>query len=128
MNDLRKLHSTASPAPWYTVEQPWRHADTPTYAVSGNPDPHCGNPVLDSVMDEDKEDCASLADLNLELAVAARNALPLFLDLYDAAMTLLRSAYAPQTGLPAELGHLNRAAAEIADFIGQRELPLYKES
>src|SRR5262245_7657798 len=75
------LCETATPGPWYTVELPWRAQGCGTYVVAGNPDPHVGRPVLDSIeIDEwDAEEEGpdySQSDSDLAFAAAARTGWP----------------------------------------------------
>lgn len=79
--ESREREAKATPGPWFTVDLPWRSRDVPTYVVAGNPDPHVGTPVLDSIdvdewmEGEDPEEQIAQADENLAFAARARTEL-----------------------------------------------------
>jgi hypothetical protein len=81
LDHLEKLSEAATPGPWYTVDLPWRPPGCGGWIVAGNPDPHVGKAVLDSI-DIEEWDAElngpdwSQSDADLEFAAAARAAVP----------------------------------------------------
>lgn len=81
----------ATPGPWYTVDQPWRatwynkdaglYERLPTYVVAGNPDPHIGRPVCDSIeldegTDDERERHVDQSDADLDFIAHSRTDVP----------------------------------------------------
>lgn len=78
--------ATATEGPWYTVQPPWRghyynkatdmYEMLGTYVVAGDPDPHVGTPVLDSIdideWDGDTGPDYSQSDADLNFGAHAR--------------------------------------------------------
>ncbi len=89
----------ATEGPWYTVEPPWRgklFGDyCQTYVVAGDPDPHKGAGVIDSILiddciEEEYPDLLAQSDSDLGFCAHARTDLPRALDLLDECEPLIR--------------------------------------
>lgn len=81
----------ATPGPWYMVGPPWRatyydrdreiYINLGTHIVAGNPDPHIGKSIIDSIemtgwdFEAWKPDC-SQSDADLEFCAYARTDIP----------------------------------------------------
>ena len=94
--EIRARLAAATPGPWFTVDLPWRPRGCGSWIVAGNPDPHVGTPVLDSIdieewlADEDGPDYTQ-SDADLEFAAAARSDIPALLAEVDRLRGLLLS-------------------------------------
>lgn len=47
IEQIKELAAKATPGPWFVAGPPWLASDVETYILSGSPDPHAGEMIVD---------------------------------------------------------------------------------